>query len=308
MRKMLKFATLREEGSDGTESTGAGAAAAAASATDWRSELPEAFREAPFIKAADSLDDAVSQLSNAASHMGNSIRVPSEEASEEDRKAFYDKVLQKAPDLMPKPTDENLDAFYNSMGRPEAHDKYSYTPPEGKEVPEDFGAFAEAAHKAGLSQDQFNAVLDGVLGNVWQQQDTMEHEQQQAMKALNSEWGLSFDQRMEAVKNFLDLSDAPDGIKELFQSEAMSPTEIKWLHEIATKNASAAELATQQTQGNVPLSPAEAQARIAEISANNDHPYWNAADPRHKQAVEKMLEYQKAAAPESTTSIDALRA
>lgn len=303
---LKQFHVLREEATGDGESGGTGAPPQ--TTADWRAELPQAFQEAPFIKAAESLDDAVAQLTNAASHMGNSIRVPSEEASPEERKAFYDKVLQKAPDLMPKPTEENLEAFYNSLGRPADYKEYKYEPPEGKEIPEDFEAFAEAAHKAGLSQEQFKSVLDGVLGNVWQQNEALEFEQQEAMKQLSQEWGLSFDQRMGVVQNFLKLTEAPEGIQNLLENGAMSPAEIKWIHEIATKTASTTELASQQSQGDAPLSPQEAKERINEIIANNDHPYWNAADPRHKQAVAKMLEYQKAAAPNATTSLDALRA
>lgn len=291
---------MSDESTEQTQSTGA---------SDWRAELPSAFQDAPFIKAAESPEDAVAQLSNAASHMGNSVRLPSENASEQERQAFIEKMLEKSPELMLKPSDENLDQFYASLGRPEKADEYKFEPGEGKEIPSDLAKFREAAHKAGLSQQQFESVLGEVLGDVYQQQEVVEAEQAAEMKELQKEWGNAFDERMETVSNFLKLSDAPDGIRDLYENGAMSPAEIRWIHDVATKTASKQELASQGTEGTErTMTPAEAQAQIQEIMANNAHPYWNAQDPRHTSARQKMMELQIAAHPGSSTTIDALRA
>lgn len=78
--------------------------------------------------------------------VGNSIRVPGADA-----------------------TDEERNAFLNKLGRPEAADKYEFKAPEG--LPEGFeydgkveAAFRDIAHKAGLTQAQAAAVRDWYLG------------------------------------------------------------------------------------------------------------------------------------------------
>lgn len=267
------------------------------STDSWVDSLPETLREAPFLSKAESPEKALQELQNAAGHLGNSLRLPSEDASEEDRKAFYDRLSEKVPGLMPKPTEENMEEFYKALGRPENPDDYNYEPPEGKEVPGDFESFAKVAHKHGLTQEQFRGVLNDVLSGQWEQAEIAESEQNQEMSQLSQEWGQAFDQNLSAVKNFLRLTDAPEGVVDLISEGAMSPAEIKWLHSIASSTKSPTELVTQQTQQETALTPSEARTRIQEMMNNPEHPYWNATDPRHQDAIQKMLKLQKAANP-----------
>lgn len=264
---------------------------------DWRESLPEGLREAPFIKAAESVDKAVEQISNAASHMGHSVRVPGPDAGDDARKEFYEKILEKAPDLMPKPSDDNMDDFYKSLGRPDNPDEYKVEIPEDREVPSDFSQFSTIAHKHGLSQKQFQGIMSEILDSSFETQDNLEHEQAEALKGLSKEWGAAYEDRMKQVKNFLRLTDAPEGLVELVSNDALSPDELKWIHSVATSTQSDVELAKMQDPQNVALSPYEAQNQIQEMLNNPDGPYWDASSPNHKRAIERMLELQKMAHP-----------
>lgn len=290
---------MSEDTTDSSESTGT---------ESWVDSLPEGFADAPFIKGAKDPSDAIAQLQNAAGHMGNSLRLPGEDASTEARQEFYDKLAAKVPDVMVKPNKDNMDAFYNSMGRPEKPDEYNFEAPEGKEVPSDFGAFAQAAHKAGLNQDQFRTLIGDVLGETWTQQEIAEATQRDEMKALGEEWGQAYEQNMAQVRNFLKLTDAPEGIVDLIVNDAMSPTEIKWIHDIANQTKAPVELANIQQEQQALMTPSEAQNRIQEMLNNQEHPYWNATDPRHKDAVNKMVELQGFAHPNASRTVDDLRA
>lgn len=259
---------------------------------DWRETLPEPLRDAPFIKAADDPDKALQEIQNAASYMGNALRIPGEDASEEDRAAFYSKLQEKVPGLMPKPTDENIQELYDYL-RPKSPDEYKFEAPEGREIPSDFEAFSKVAHKHGLSKQQFEGLLKDILEPQWEQQDSLAADQAQAMKELGKDWGAAYDQNMSMVKNFLRLTDAPEGIVELLSEGAMSPEEIKWIHSVAKATKSDTELANQEVQNPAAVTPDEAQARISEILNNPDHAYWNAADPGHQRAVRKVLELHK---------------
>lgn len=276
---------------------------------NWKDSLPEGFADAPFLKAAESPEAALQAITDAADYMGNSIRVPSENAGEEDVAAFYDKILSKAPNLMPRPDEDNMDAFYKSVGRPDKPEEYSYEAPDGKEVPEDFSTFAAVAHKHGLSQTQFRGILGDLLGPQWAAMETAENDQKEALSALAGEWGFKFDEHMNTVKNFLRLTDAPAGLVELISEGAMSTDEIKWLHNIASQTKSQVELNKQPaSQPEGLLSPEEARMQISEMLNNPDHPYWVATDPAHQAAVQKMLKLQQMANPSATTDMSMMRA
>lgn len=261
----------------------------------WTDTLPDGFADAPFIKAAGTPEEALTAINNAASHMGNSLRFPGEDASDEARAEFYSKVQEKAPDLIQRPQGEDLSTFWNSMGRPENSDGYSVPLEEGQEVPEDFGGFSEVAHELGLTQDQFGGIMKSVLAQQKQDLESMEFTQHEEMEALNTEWGVAYKQNLGQVKSFLDLMDAPDGLKELLSEGAMSTAEIKWLHNLSGSMKSPTELANQDKGANQGMvTPAEAEEKIKEMQNNKDHPYWNAADSRHKEAIKKMHTLQLA--------------
>lgn len=292
--------TLMDENAGDTGEGGAGGGTPPADPpkTDsWLDSLPEPFRDAPFISKAKTPEEAVNEIKNAASYMGQSIRIPGEDASEEDRKAFYEKIMEKAPGVMPRPTEDNMDEFYKALGRPDNPDDYNVEFDEDDVVPPDFESFSKLAHKYGLSQDQFRGILKDVVADQKVQLETQSAEQKQELKKLSEEWGVAFDQNIGKVKNFLRLTDAPEGIVDLISNGAMSPEEIKWIHSIATQTKSPTELAEQDKNYTAALTPSEARNRIQEMLNNQDHPYWNATDPRHKEAIDKMIEYQRAANP-----------
>ena len=220
------------------------------------------------------------------------------------------KIMEKAPNLMVKPditNAETMTAFYNSIGRPETSEGYKYEVPEGKDMPTDFEGFSKTAHKFGLTNDQFKGILGEVLGTQWEAQDVMGAEQRDAIRNLTKKWGSAYDDQMAQVKNFLRLTDAPEGLVDLFIDEAMSPKEIEWLHAIATQTKAPAELVTHDKEQNL-VTPSEAMNRIQEMLNNDTHPYWKASDPRHNDAVQEMIRLQGLAHPDASTSVESLRA
>ncbi len=264
---------------------------------NWTDTLPEGFADAPFIKAAKTPEEAIAAIQNAATYMGNSIRVPGEDAGDEDRQSFYAKIMEKAPKLMFRPDDESMDEFYNSMGRPEDPSKYELEVPEGKELPSDFGDFSKLAHKIGLSNKQYKELMSGVLEQQWGNEEQVEVTQAEETKQLKDKWGKAYDVNLSTVKNFLRLTDAPEGIVDLISEGAMSATEMEWLNSIATMTKSKVELAEHEDTIPPVMTPGEAQDKIQEMLNNKEHPYWVAQDPRHKGAVQKMIQLQGYAHP-----------
>jgi len=266
----------------------------------WIDSIPEPMREAPFIKGADSLESAISGIQNAAQYMGNSIRIPGEDAGDEDRQAFISKVMEKAPQLMLKPDfndPKQADDFYKMLGRPETAEDYKYDPGEGGEIPPNIRKFAEIAFSQGLTQEQFQNMVDQITGSESQIIEQTSEEQRQALQNLHAEWGMKFDENVRIINNFMKMTQAPESLIEMLEEGEMDTTEMKWLHSIATQTKSAVELAQQPNITSSVVTPQEAQAKISEILNNPQHPYWNAADPGHKAAIQKMVEYHRMANP-----------
>jgi hypothetical protein len=164
-------------------------------------------------------------------------------------------------------------------------------------MPEDFKTFAVTAFKNGLSQDQFKDVMNGILSPQWEAMDVIASEHKEEMKELNAEWGMAYDTNMSKVKNFLMLTDAPDGIVELATSDAMSAAELKWIHAVATATKSEIELTKGQGTQPDMISPVEAQEKIQEMLNNSEHAFWNSSSPLHKEATNKMVKLQELAHP-----------
>lgn len=111
--------------------------------------------------------------------IGSSVRVPGKDATQEER-----------------------DAFFNKLGRPEKAEGYEYTPP--KELPEGLpydgekaNAFKALSHKLGLTKDQSAALHDFYIGEQVQafgsmgeaQKAAVQQKGEQATATLEKEWG-----------------------------------------------------------------------------------------------------------------------
>lgn len=73
------------------------------------------------------------------------------------------KMIGKDKVVLPgeKSTEEEWNAFYNKLGRPESPDKYEFKLPEGQELDEGFAkGFKEAAFKSGLSPKQVAGLAE----------------------------------------------------------------------------------------------------------------------------------------------------
>lgn len=235
------------------------------------------------------------------SMVGKGLFVPTEEANDEQRQAFYAKVIEKAPELMLKPNledEEQRKAYYKSLGVPEDPSKYETVKLDDFAFDETREAvIRKAAHEAGLTPSQYKSIVSEMLeydkGNL----GNRETQNMEQMRELKSEWGLAFDDK-KAMANkvretFLDF----------IPENGMDARTIKALNIIGTQllesEGSVGDLRNDGSDGA--LTPADALNEIQEIMDNNDHPYWNQHDPRHNDALNHMVELRKAADPSAET-------
>src|SRR6185437_3686507 len=101
---------------------------------------PDVAKQYPTLTKFKDLPSLAKSYAELEKSYGSSLRMPAPDAPQEER-----------------------DAFYSKLGRPESPDKYEIKFGEGVAVDDKLlGSFREAAHKLGLSQQQAQA-----LGEWW---------------------------------------------------------------------------------------------------------------------------------------------
>jgi len=241
---------------------------------NWVATLPEALRSAPFIKPGEDgkvkpMDQVLADLTNAAQHMGNSIRMPGPDAGADDIKAFQQKVMEKIPGLMVTPNMEDADsmsATFGKLGRPESAD--SYKVPEGAGIEgEQLGQLKAIAHKANLTQGQFAEYLSSFSTANKSVFDQAQLKQEEGMAALKGEWGTAFDDRLGQVTSFLKTNSAtPDHVLQSLQQGNLPADQVRWLHSLAEAISNEdGQFHKQENNGSDKLAPDEALSQLGEV-------------------------------------------
>ena len=269
-------------------------------AKEWVQTLPEDIRTWEEVQNAETPDDFFNWVKNMRSHIGQSIRIPSQDAGEEDWANFKTKLKEKVPDLMPAPNPEDpesLKELYQRLGMPEKPDEYKIpeikdsngNPIENLDMSQ-AEVFKEVAHKAGLTTKQYEQIVEAITQQNLQVTEQQKELLQQEREKLNSSWGAAFEQNATIVKNFLDKVDAPDSIKQALAQQVLPAETVQWLHSLATKTLGSKQDFLSDNSDNTVMTPQEAKLKISEILNNKKHPYWNKNDPGHESARKYMRE------------------
>lgn len=289
-------ATAPAAAPDPTQAAGAAPAAAPAPApADWRSSLSEEQRGLDFVKNSEGVGSIVDQMKELQAYQGNSVRVPSEHASAEERAEARDKLQRHFPELIAADlTDaEEQRRLKRQMGMPEEPTGYrrpEFDAPPGLDMSLVDG-FTSAAHQAGLTQSEYESVLNPMLQSQAEKVMAAEAERKAGVEALiTKEWGFARDQKLAAAnvaaKIFRDKgNDLPDDLSML------GPKALAAFADIGEMlGGEGSSLQGDQGHGaDAPMTPAEAQARRLEILNNKKHPYWSLErDAAHDAAKAEM--------------------
>jgi len=256
-------------------------------AGNWYDGLPETVRAWDEVKNASDADGFYKQMGDMRSMIGRSVQVPGEDASTEARTKFVEKMLGKTPEVMLKPTDENMDTFYNSLGRPAESSEYKLPTMENDALMDEASvdAFRPAAHALGLTQKQFEGIVAKMTENSVSRNEQVQADHKEGMTALNGEWGLATEQNMK-MADMVRAKFFPHMTLPIAQMDVNS---IKSLHALGQALGTESPHMTQESGVNVAMTPAEAEATINEIMSNQEHAYWNQAHPGHKAAKERVI-------------------
>lgn len=247
-------------------------------------------------------------------HLGQSIRIPSEEAGDEDWKTFNEKLVSKVPTLIKRPDPEDAEGMallHKAMGHPETAENYEVpkfeTDTELDTSP--IEVFRPIAHKYGLTQKQFAGIITEMTqGNVDASlEDQKTHAE--AMQSLRTDWGLKYDTNMDKAKTVAKMTNAPAALQSSLELGTASADTLIWLTEMAERmGGEPTNLINDKSQTGDILTPAEAKSRLNEILGDKKHPYWVKDHPDNKDAIAKVFKLQQMANPGASTSMDNLRA
>ena len=246
---------------------GEGAAPSGGGNDDWRSSIPEDIRNAPSVAGAKDIADLATQLVNAQGLVGNSIRIPSENASDEDRAVFRRKLQESVPGLA-EVAASDPEAFAHTMrqlGAPE--DAAGYSLPDFGEVQvEPVAGFNEWAHEANLTQAQFETIARRFTEqNIAAGQNQMAQHNAD-MEALSREWGYSFDARTTQAITAAERLNAPQDFIDAIKAGKVSPAWVKHYAELSDKFGDEFDVGQDRQNADARMTPAEAQSQYDEIT------------------------------------------
>jgi len=261
--------------------------------------VPESFKGTASLadfKDVESLGEAYVSLKQ---YQGSSIRIPGEEAGDDQRSEFYGK-LAEVDGVMLRPDfadAEQSTEFYRSLGAPEKADGYEYVPSEElKDFKVDDGRvamFKELALKQGLSKSQFSNIMSSIVSADAAGAAKAAEDRTAEIQGLKTDWGDAYDQNMKTALSVAKATGAPEAMIEAIQAGNTGKELNKWLYALATKFEGEGKNLMDNQERREHFTPDEIRGQISDIMGNPKHPYFDSGHPDHKRALMKMVDLQR---------------
>lgn len=263
----------------------------------WHEQLSEEYQGNDTLANIPDLDTLAKSYLDSQSYIGNSVRIPGEDAGQEDWAKFNEKLAAKVPGLLNLPEDqaEASALLYQKLGRPESADKYSSAQDASAEQME----FMKWAWENGMSDSQVKAWLDENSSRGTASQEAIQKEFSDLESALKEEWGQGYQRKLadanNAIKAFAD-----EQVANFLENTGLGDHPmIQRLLAAAGENLGEGQTEGLTGQGNrFQYTPEEAKNRITEIQRNPEHEFNNPRSRGYKDAVAHMESLYQMAFPE----------
>lgn len=281
--------TGNDGGDDAAAKISAAREAAKAAGTfiidDWREALPEDLAtDGALADFRDWRDVPKSYIHARRSLSRDKLPIPGENASQEE-----------------------WDAFYNRLGRPEAPENYEFTgpdePPEGFVYPARLEAdFRKWAHADGLTAGQAKKLWSRLTGHMVENfNNTMTQAKTAIGKqwdTLKQDWGTNYKNRAAlAKKAFFSINQALGEGNEV-PAQALQNPQLLRMYALVGEHMSEDQLGDVKPGSGQTMTRREAMAKIQSYQDDRKGPYWNADHPAHKRVMNEVRELYKIAEPE----------
>lgn len=237
----------------------------------WQTQhLPEDLRENDTLSKFKDVGALGNSYLELQKMVGSRVKIPGEDA-----------------------TDEDINSFYNQIGRPEAPDKYDLQIPNAEYGQDRVQAFLEQAHASGLTNKQAQAAIDfyhnmEVDGQV-NTEASMQQAKLDAETALKKEWGPNEYAKNLAVSRRAFNRFADDELKQFVNDTGVTNNVamIKFLHRIGSAFNEPALAGSGKDSGSIDADSAKLE--IGAMMKDKKHKYNEAlfdnTHPKHLEAI-----------------------
>jgi hypothetical protein len=241
----------------------------AAPPSDWRASLPPEIRDAPSVAKFNDVGALAKSYLEAEKKIGQKgVIVPGENATPEEQAAFR-----------------------AALGVPDAPDAYGLKAPEG--IPaevwseDNANAFATEAHKLGLTPAQAQGIAAWWAGSMAQQMASvgLEPDGRTWEDVLKTEWGTSFDAKLDLAKRAVKEFGADAATLEAFEAKAGGAALMRMFARIGEKVGEDKPAGMGGESAPVVNNPRQQAMAITNDKAS---PYWNQQHPDHLATVRQV--------------------
>jgi len=233
----------------------------------WKDALPEDYRNTTTIQEVKSVEDLAKMAVEAQRMLGGSIRIPGENASEDDQKAFRDKLLDIG--MIPK---EGAATFLRPAEA--EHYKLSEAPEDAETIgltQASIDNLKTRAYDMGLSNDQFQDYAGKFIDDVRENFSAQREKFENTDTALKAVWGEDAfqgkkQQALAAIRRF-------GGNKVLERMGAEPDSDMLLMFADIGKQFEESGMGDLSTPVYVAETREEAAAKLDEITHNADHAF-----------------------------------
>lgn len=225
--------------------------------------------------------------------VGASIRIPGKDAGDAAHKEFREKLKSSVPDLIELPSDptkfaEVEGSIFERLGKPKDAKEYPALKDSKIEIPDgvkiDEDQLRALGHKLGMTKKQYLAFASNVLEERTKEA-TLSSE---ARKALKTELGEAFDDRLLAAAHAAQAAGLPEDFVTRLRTGNVPPEQARGWIAVAKMTGQKGSEFKDGEGGEGKMSKAEALDAIAELRKN---PALNERNhPEHKRLVKRLGE------------------
>jgi hypothetical protein len=240
-------------------------------AVDFKTLIPEEYREEKSLQNFNKMDDFVKSYLHSQKMVGlDKIPVPNKHATDEDWKEVYKR-----------------------LGSPETSDQYKYSLPEDHQVPEDtLKSFSEEAVKLGLLPNQADGIMkyyNNVINQGMNDQNIKAEEARKVSEQdLRQEFGPTYDNKITGAKN---LATATLGADFLNNTMLADGSKLGDNIQVVKAFANLSEKLSEDVivKGDTPdyMTTNDITKQIATLQQKGSA-YWDKKHPAHAVAVEEV--------------------
>ncbi len=253
--------------------------------------------ESPALADFKDVNGLAKAFLDTKSLVGQSLRVPSKEAGEEDIKKFHEQLMEKVPGLIPAPDitdDEQVAMLMKKLGMPEDIDGYEVPEIDGIDLPDDRIKFMkEVAMNSNLTKNQFKKLSELMLSADKESITEAQTRIQQEIEGLRSEWGAAFESKYSKAIKMAEVTGAPKELVQLLVEKKAPVETVKWLDSLVGSLGSEDFQMAVQDAGDGGITPSEARERANELR-NKIH-NMSPSDPSYKTTLDKIMAMDKLA-------------